>query len=373
MTRQMRSIILTIVLLGLHSCGSVKNLSKDGAIASGKKATYKINTVAFYNLENLFDTKDDPDKFDERSPIMEMPKSERESVYQKKLANMAEVIAKIGAGTAKQPPAVIGVCELENYKVLQDLVNDPSLQSYKYEIIHFNSPDARSIDVALLYRSAVFRPMHSKNHEVVLYRNNNPEKRKYTRDVLYVKGKLDGEVIHLLVNHWPSRSGGEKRSRPYRVATAKTAKKVIDSVQSQNPYAKIMLMGDLNDGPDSKSVKEIIGTKDSQKDLELKGLYNPFEKIHEKGIGTIAWRDTWDLFDHIILSKPLVDKNDFRNYSFYKAGIYNPVWLQNPKGRYKGYPHRAFVGSTFTGGYSDHFPVFIYLLKKATTTSTDAK
>ena len=372
MMKQVYGVILIFILLGFYGCSSVKNPSGDSAVTPDKKATYKINTVAFYNLENLFDPEDDPDKFDERSPIMEMAKSEREPIYRKKIANMAEVIAKIGIDKAKQPPAVIGVCELENYKVLQDLVNEPSLQPYDYEIIHFNSPDERSIDVALLYRSSVFRPMHSKNHEVVIYRNSNREKRNYTRDVLHVKGKLDGEVIHFLVNHWPSRSGGEKRSRSNRVAAAKVAKKVIDSVQSQNPYAKIMLMGDLNDGPDNKSVKEIIGTKDDQKDLELKGLYNPFEKIHDKGIGTIAWRDTWDLFDHIILSKPLVDKNDFKDYSFYKAGVYNPVWLQNPKGKYEGYPYRAFVGSTFTGGYSDHFPVFIYLLKKANMTSTAA-
>ena len=362
-------LVLSLLFLALCGCGGVKS-SSDNKAPTSNKATYKINTVAFYNLENLFDTEDDPDKLDERSPIMEMAKSERKAVYDKKLSNMAEVISKIGVDQAKQPPAVIGVCELENYKVLQDLVNEPSLKPFEYEIIHYNSPDERSIDVALLYRNSVFRPMHSKNHEVFIYRNNDPEKRNYTRDVLHVKGKLDGEVIHFLVNHWPSRSGGEKRSRPNRVAAAKVAKKVIDSVQSQDPYAKIMLMGDLNDGPDNESVKKVIGTKDNQEDLQLKGLYNPFEKIHDKGIGTIAWRDTYDLFDHIILSKPFVDKDDYETYSFYKAGVYNPVWLQNPKGQYEGYPYRAFVGSTFTGGYSDHFPVFIYLLKKVSSSNT---
>jgi len=367
--RKINLFIVSLSLLIVYSCGGKKSTA-DKNSSTSDKATYKINTIAFYNLENLFDTEDDPQKKDEYSPIMEMAESEREDVYQKKLANMAEVIPKIGVDQAKQPPAVIGVCELENYKVLQDLVNQEALQPYDYEIVHYDSPDERSIDVALLYRSSVFRVMHSEPYEVVLYESDDPGERDYTRDVLYVKGKLDGEVIHFFVNHWPSRSGGEKRSRPNRVNAAETAKKVIDSVQSQDPYAKIMLMGDLNDGPENKSVKEIIGAKDEIEKLELKGMYNPFEKIYDQGIGTIAWRDTWDLFDHIIISKPLVDTDDYKTYSFYQAGVYNPVWLQNPKGQYKGYPYRAFVGSTFTGGYSDHFPVFMYLLKKANVKET---
>lgn len=367
--RKSRLLIVLTALSALYSCGGVKTKTQS---SPAEKATYKINTVAFYNLENLFDTEDDPDKLDEKSPIMEMAKSERGKIYRKKLSNMAEVISKIGTQQAQQPPAVIGVCEVENYKVLQDLVNEPPLKQYNYEIIHYESPDERSIDVALLYRSPLFRPMHSQPHEVVNYKQDDPGERDYTRDVLHVKGKLDGDVVHFFVNHWPSRSGGEKRSRPYRVNAAKTAKKVIDSVQSQNPYAKILLMGDLNDGPENKSVKEVINAKDAPEKLELKGMYNPFEKIFDKGIGTIAWRMKWDLFDHIIISKPLVDTDDYKTYSFYKAGVYNPVWLQNPRGRYKGYPYRAFVGSTFTGGYSDHFPVFIYLLKKVTKTTAAA-
>ena len=362
-------LVVTLLLLITYGCGGVKKTPEKRSSDTGK-ATYKINTIAFYNLENLFDPEDDPDKKDEYSPIMEMAESEREGIYQKKLKNMAKVIAKIGKDKAKQPPAVIGVCELENYGVLQDLVNQGPLKEHDYEIIHYDSPDERSIDVALLYRKSVFKSMYSKPHEVVMYEDDDPGERDYTRDVLYVKGKLDGEVVHFLVNHWPSRSGGEKRSRPNRVAAAKVAKKVIDSVQSQDPYAKIMLMGDLNDGPDNKSVKDILGAKDDEDDLELKDLYNPFEQIHDQGIGTIAWRDTWDLFDHIILSKPLVDKNQYKEYAFYKAMVYNPVWLQNPKGQYEGYPYRAFVGSTFTGGYSDHFPVLVYLLKKASPSST---
>lgn len=277
---------------------------------------------------------------------------------------MAKVIADIGSDVTGMPPAVIGVCEIENFKVLQDVVNDKRLAPYDYGIIHYNSPDARSIDVALLYQKRVFRPSYSEAHELEIFDTENRSKRKYSRDQLHVKGKLDGEVMHFIVNHWPSRSGGEKRSRPYRVEAARLTKKLKDSVQTQNPYAKIMIMGDFNDGPYNESIKKVLQAKKSSEDLGLNGLYNPFEKLHKKGVGTIAWRDTWDVFDMIMVTKPLTNREDFTNYTLYQANIFNPYYLQNPKGRYKGYPYRAFADGGFTGGYSDHFPVYLFLIKK---------
>lgn len=340
--------------------------------SSGRKATptsaktdeFLVNTVAFYNLENLFDTEDDPDKFDEASPIMEIAEGEREEIYQRKVANMAKVIADIGSDVTGMPPAVIGVCEIENFQVLQDVVNDKHLSAYDYGIIHQNSPDPRGIDVALLYQKAVFKPTHSKAHELILFSDTDRSKRKYTRDQLHVKGKLDGEEMHFIVNHWPSRSGGEKRSRPHRVNAAKLTKKLKDSLQMQDPYAKIMIMGDFNDGPYNESIKDVLNAKENSEDIGLTGIYNPFEKLHKKGVGTIAWMDTWDLFDMILVTKPLINREDYTSYTLYQANIFNPYYLQNPKGRYKGYPYRAFADGGFTGGYSDHFPVYLYLIKK---------
>ena len=330
---------------------------------SQEKKTYKVNTIAFYNLENLFDTVNDPNKYDEASPMMEMAEGLRVDVYKKKLKNMARVISEIGKKVSKQPPAVIGVCEVENRKVLEDLVNEPALLDADYGIVHFDSPDERGIDVGLLYRKNLFRPIHTSSHELVLYDKNDPDDRDYTRDQLLVSGLLDGEEIHFIVNHWPSRSGGEAASRSKREKAAALNKKIIDSLQANDPYAKIITMGDLNDGPYNSSVKDVLGAKAEKDNLKLKELYNPMENMQKKGIGTIAYRDSWDLFDQMILSEPFL-KDDYSSYRFYKAGVFNPNYLANPRGRYKGYPYRSFSGGGFSGGYSDHFPVYVLLVKE---------
>jgi len=325
--------------------------------------TYRVNTVAFYNLENLFDPVNDPEKYDEASPIMEMAESLREEVYAKKLTNMAKVIAKIGADVTGHPPAVLGVCEVENRRVLEDLLNESTLVNEDYGIVHFDSPDKRGIDVALLYKKSIFRPINTSSHELLIYDQDDPEKRVYTRDQLLVTGLLDGDKINFIVNHWPSRSGGEARSRFKREKAAALNKKIIDSLQAEDPYAKIITMGDLNDGPYNTSVKEVLGAKAEKEEVKLKGLYNPMENMQKKGIGTIAYRDSWDLFDQMILSQPLLD-DDYSSYRYYKAGVYNPQYLANPRGRYKGYPYRSFSDGGFSGGYSDHFPVYVYLVKE---------
>ncbi|WP_299126558.1 endonuclease/exonuclease/phosphatase family protein [uncultured Winogradskyella sp.] len=323
---------------------------------------FKIHTVAFYNLENLFDTINDPLKYDEASPIMEL-KANRSEVYKKKIKNMALVVAGIGNDMANNAPAIIGVCEIENRKVLEDLVNDPLLLSKDYGIIHFDGPDKRSIDVALLYQKALFRPIESTSHELLIY-DDLTRKRVYTRDQLLVYGKLDGDLIHVLVNHWPSRSGGEARSRSKRVGAAKLNKRLIDSLQSIDPYAKILTMGDLNDDPTNESVKKVLKARKDRKKVPFKGIYNPFEKMFtEKGYGTTAYRDAWSLFDQIMMTKPLLS-NDYSSFRFWKAGIYNKAFLTNKRGRYEGYPFRSFADGGFTDGFSDHFPVYVYLIRE---------
>lgn len=324
-----------------------------------QKKEFKVNTVAFYNLENLFDTINDETKNDEASPIMEMSEGVRASVYERKQKNMARVISKIGVDIANNAPAIIGVCEVENFDVLQDLVNQASLKEYNYGIVHYDSPDERGIDVALLYQKAIFKPTFSDTEELVMYKNGGSTERDYTRDQLYVKGLLDGEEMHFLVNHWPSR-GSEEASR---ILAAKSSRSVVDSIQGADPYAKIMIMGDFNDGPYNKSITENLLGVGKRKKVKLKELYNPFDKIYKQGIGTIAWRDTWDLFDQIMMSKSLIQK-DFSSYQLYKASVFNANFLQNPQGQYKGYPYRAFADGGFTGGYSDHYPVYVLLIKE---------
>ena len=327
-----------------------------------EKKEYKVNTIAFYNVENLFDFEDDPLTFDDdRTPTGKDHWTEE--IYNAKIKNMAQVISEIGADVTGTAPAIVGVCETENRKVLEDLVNQEPLLQKDYGIIQFDSPDRRGIDVALLYQKRLFTPTNYKAHPLYIYDNNDRSKRVYTRDQLLVSGKLDGELIHLIVNHWPSRSGGEARSRSKRIKAAQLNKRIIDSLFSEDPYAKIITMGDLNDDPTNPSVKEYLKAKSDADALQIKELYNPMEDMFKKGLGTLAWRDGWNLFDQMILSTEFM-KDDYSSYRFYKAGIYNKSYLANPKGRYKGYPYRSFGNGSFTGGYSDHFPVYLFLIKE---------
>ncbi|MDU8884856.1 endonuclease/exonuclease/phosphatase family protein [Yeosuana sp. MJ-SS3] len=328
-----------------------------------EKKIFKVHTIAFYNLENLFDTINDTTKFDEASPIMEM-KGDIQEVYKKKVHNMARVISDIGYDTSKNSPAIIGVSEVENREVLEDLINDPLLLDKDYGIVHYHSPDARGIDVALLYQKKIFTPLYTSSHELKIYDDITRE-RVYTRDQLLVSGKLDGEMIHLIVNHWPSRSGGEARSRPKRMAAAKLSKHLVDSVQVKDPYAKIFIMGDLNDDPTNGSVKDILKAQSDREDVGLKGIYNPYENYFKDGIGSNAYRDAWSLFDQIMITKPLLEK-DYSSYRFYKAAIYNKNYLINKRGRWKGYPKRSFADGGFTDGFSDHFPVYVHVIKEVT-------
>ena len=327
---------------------------------SQSKRQFKVHTIAFYNVENLFDTINDPNKFDEASPIMEL-KSGREEVYVKKVQNMAYAISKIGADISKNTPVVIGLSEVENRSVIEDLANDPALVSKNYGIIHYESPDERGIDVALMYQKSLFKPLNSKSFELKL--RDSDGDRDYTRDQLLVSGYLDGDLMHIIVNHWPSRSGGEARSRSKREEAAALNRRIIDSLQSDDPYAKIFTMGDLNDNPNNSSLKKVLKAKGDKNRIGFKGLYNPMEGFFKKGLGSNAYRDSWSLFDQIIISQPLLE-DDYSSYRFFKAGIFNAQFLITKKGQFKGYPFRSFSWGGFTNGYSDHFPVYVHVIKE---------
>ena len=324
---------------------------------------YKVNTIAFYNVENLFDYEDDPLIFDDdRTP--QGKDHWTQEIYEAKLANMAKVISEIGEDVTGTSPAIIGVSEIENRRVLEDLLNQEPLVKKDYGIVHFDSPDRRGIDVALLYQKKLFTPTNYKAYELIIYDDQDRSKRIYTRDQLLVSGMLDGEKIHVIVNHWPSRSGGEARSRPKRIKAAELNKQIMDSLFSEDPYAKIITMGDLNDDPTNESVKDVLKAKNDRENMKIKELYNPMEDMFKQGLGTLAFRDGWNLFDQIIISTELA-KKDYSSYRFYKAGIFNKSYLTTPRGQYKGYPFRSFVNG-YTGGYSDHFLVFIYRITEKT-------
>ncbi len=329
-------------------------------ITFSQKTKYKIRSIAFYNVENLFDTINDSLTFDnERTPDGKYKWTKKR--YYQKIENISKVLSQIGEKLTSTTPDIIGLCEIENKQVLIDLVNHPNLKSKNYGIIHHDSPDERGIDVALLYKRNTFIPNTINNHRLLLFDENGF--RNHTRDQLVVEGILDGEDIYFIVNHWPSRSGGEARSKPNRIKAAKLNKKIIDSVQHVNPEAKLISMGDFNDDPTNSSFKKILKTIGKRKNIKDGELYNPFEKIHKKGFGSLAYRDRWNLFDQIFITKSLI--NDTKNgYAFWKAGIYNPSFIINQKGKYKGYPFRTYAGRNYSKGYSDHFPVYMFLIRK---------
>ncbi|WP_445383796.1 endonuclease/exonuclease/phosphatase family protein [Robiginitalea sp. IMCC43444] len=321
--------------------------------------SYTIRTVAFYNVENLFDLKNDSlIRDDDRTPEgKDRWTAER---YRLKIEKITGVLKQIGLRTANRSPDLIGLCEIENRKVLEDLVNSPSLMPLDYGIVHYDSPDARGIDVALLYKKTSFIPVASQSFRLLLEDEN--QYRKYTRDQLVVSGYLGREPIHLLVNHWPSRSGGQLKTNPFRLRAAQLQRKLVDSLFSLDSRAKIISMGDYNDDPSDPSMQYALGSRYHKKEMPERMLFNAMSRLYTKGVGSLAYQDRWSLFDQILFSSEWKNTSN-TGYRFWKAGIFSPAYLRTRSGRYRGYPYRTYAGGTYQGGFSDHFPVYAFLIK----------
>ncbi len=328
------------------------------SIAQEKKA-YKVACVGFYNLENLFDIYDDPDKND-RDFLPNGSYAWDSTKYSNKLTNMSTVIAELGTSVNPDGLGVLGVCEVENKSVLEDLVEMPAIKDRDYQIVHYDSPDERGIDVGLLYQEKYFKYKNSASYTLIF--DENPDDR--TRDQLVVTGEMDGEDVSIIVAHWPSRSGGQSASAPKRNQAAELGRKIIDSLFQINPEAKIILMGDLNDDPNNESVADYIRAKGKIKKMADGDMFNTMYAHFKAGNGSLAYRDSWNLFDQIIISKSLTSL-DASSYVFHKAVVYNKEHLKQKSGRYKGYPLRTHAAGQYLNGYSDHFPVFIVLKKEA--------
>ncbi|MGN7756306.1 endonuclease [Chryseobacterium lathyri] len=284
-------------------------------------------------------------------------------IYKAKLANEAKVISEMGAQYTKTAPAVVGLIEVENRQVIEDLVKQPVLAKYDYGIIHYNSYDYRGIDVALIYQKRRFTPTNSLKKELKVFGDDG--KREYTRDILVVTGFLDNEKVAFFMNHWPSRRGGEAVSLPKRNAAAALLKQQMDSIRAADPSTKLFAMGDFNDDPVSASLKNYLKAVAGPKDLsETTPYLNLMYPLYKKGIASLAYQDAPNLFDQIIVSKNLIADQVTKEYSVYKAEIFAPPYLVNKEGNYKGYPFRSWDGDRFTGGYSDHFPAFVILQKE---------
>lgn len=320
--------------------------------------TAEIFSVGFYNLENLFDPQDDPKTFDEDYT----PRGRKrwtEDVLQQKIDRLAEAIRKIGFRESKRPPLLLGVAEVENFRVLQMLVHHELLYPYGYEILHYDSPDARGIDLALLYQKDFFLVSESKAYNLPLFDGKTNLKRS-TRDQLVVSGWMEEEELHLLINHWPSRRGGQKRSESHRISAARLQQKIIDSLQGLNPVAKIIVMGDFNDNPDDKSLSLLTDTQENSYMKNFQPLFNPMKRLYKKGVGSLAYRDRWFLFDQILISQSLMPT---KGVFFIEAKVFSPDFLKNKKGKYKGYPFRSEIQGGQLHGYSDHFPIYALMGK----------
>ncbi len=323
----------------------------------------KRYTVAFYNVENLFDTIKDPVVFDEEfTPAG--PKKWNTQKYTQKMQNLEKVFYELSAAT-KGYPTIIGISEVENRNVLEDLVSMPRLQRANYQIAHYDSPDPRGIDVALLYRGDQFK--YEGSFPITTIVPSLPGFK--TRDILSVWGTIEGEPFCFFVCHWPSRRGGQQASEFKRVGAAQTVRHAADSIMKLRPETKIVVMGDLNDDPVDASIYEALGAKGDRSKIGPFGFYNPFYEMFKKGYGTLAYNDAWNLFDNIIVNSALANapkgtlKLTSSERSEYLGNIFNRPFLLQQTGQFKGYPLRTFVGNNFQGGYSDHFPVYIFLAK----------
>ena len=329
--------------------------------ATSVVAQDKPYMVAFWNFENLFDIYNDPETHDdELTP--EGIKKWNETKYQKKLYNLERVIFDMAA-INKEYPIVLGVSEIENRSVLEDLVSQPKLKGAKYRVCHFDSPDARGVDVAFLYRADVFKLEGSDNIKL-----NVPELPNFrTRDLVVMWGTIEGEPFYFLVSHWPSRLGGKEASQFKRDACAKQIREIKDSLLKENPATKVIVMGDFNDDATDASLVKVMGAKGKLKELETGDFFNPYYQMLKAGLGTLAYQDSWNLFDNICVTENLVNGTYgklrlMKGKKFYGNIFTRPYMLQQ-EGQYKGYPLRTFVTNNFQNGFSDHFPVYIYIGK----------
>lgn len=335
----MRSKLILLVLLGL-CCMS-------------RMQAQPLGIVAFYNLENLFDTVDDSLTRDEDF-LPDGSYAWTEERYQQKLSQMAKAIQGMNGGAD-----ILGVCEVENRKVLEDLVKQPALASNRYQIVHFESPDYRGIDVGLLYKPTSFRPFFT---QAIPFPKDPSNPRFKTRDILHVKGLFQKDTLHVFVNHWPSRRGGKEDKR---IIAGQTLRHHVDSILQINPTAKIVMMGDFNDDPANKSIKEELRARMKTRKMEEGDLFNASAAAFKEGYGTLGYRGIFNLFDQMIVSQGLLKGNS--NSFFYipdSYKIFAASSLQWPDGNDKGFPMRTFSRGVYhPEGFSDHYPVLIILGK----------
>lgn len=317
------------------------------------KTTYHNSiTIAFYNVENLFDTIDNPNTNDN----LFLPESKlnwNSKKIKQKIDHISRVLLSINI---KQPPSIIGLCEIENLNILNDLILKSKLNKYDYHVIHKDSPDFRGIDVAMIYRPEDYKPL-TNNWIEIKFPFNRISK---TRDILYSKGLLsNNDTIHIFVNHWPSRSGGQKASEPKRIYLSKIIKEKTDSIFNKNPKANILIIGDFNDNPDNKSILNGLKAQNLMDTIRYNSLYNLSSSKYKRGEGTLFW-ETWNFFDQVIVSGNLLlnNKTKLQGNTHH---IFKEEWILFTDHKGNQYPSRTASSDKYYGGFSDHLPVWLEL------------
>ena len=350
---------LTFVLLLLV-------LAPASALAQGRKSY----VIGFYNLENLFDTYHDEGKNDYEY-LPDGANQWTEAKYAKKLHNMASVIRAM-KDENKVWHALLGVSEIENRHVLEDLVSQPEIAEANYQIVHYDGPDRRGVDVALLYRPNQFKVLESKSipfdfNSSIEFSLNEEEKAYFrTRDILMVRGMLGNEMFAVFVAHLPSRIGGkgnDLRSRGGEIMYQESMR-----LMAEYPQIKIVAMGDMNDNPTDPSMAVYMHGKENIDEVEQEDFFSPFVSMLKSGYGSLAYQGEWNIYDIIVVNsnlcrgdglkiRPIVKKKFF-------GRIFNPPFMTNQEGAYAGTPFRTFSGGAFIGGYSDHYPTYIVVSNK---------
>lgn len=311
---------------------------------------HDMQTVGFYNIENLFDLKDSRHTND-NDFLPGTVKNWTLKRYQNKLRKIGYAISNIGRSETGKHPALIGLAEVENAKVLNDLITSKHLEAYNYDYVHFDSLDERGIDVALLYDTSVFKALHTETFTISLEDENGfPD---YTRDILLVSGLLEGEKIHVIVNHWSSRREGQHETEIKRLASSEKVSDILNTLKQEDENAKIIVMGDFNDDPYNTSIKRLVDNDN---------LFNPFETLRSFTRGTVKHKRQWFVFDQILVSTNFF-KSSKKDFEFFKANIFDADFLKLFRGPFKGSPYRTYVGKKYKGGYSDHFPVYAIFKK----------
>ena len=366
--KTLRILPLLAAIVLLASCGSSKNATSPNGLKASTAANaataekrYQAYAIGFYNLENLFDTVHSyaPDGSD-KNDYEYLPDGKNRwntLKYTSKLKNMSTVLSQLGTSVIPGGCSVVGVTEIENRDFLEDLLKQPALKDRNWEIAHVESPDYRGVDCALFYDPKVF---HMETVAYPLYYHEDGSL-YHTRGFLTVGGTIAGEHVHFIVNHWPSRFADS----PARERAGLLVRQVKDSIMALYPEGNVIVMGDLNDDPDDKSLTEGLQARKTKAECPNNSdMFNPWWKtLRDDGIGTLKYDGKWNLFDQIIVSGHLVN-GDRSTLEYWKNEIFVRDYLIQQEGKYKGSPKRTAASGVWLNGYSDHLPTTIYLVKE---------